>query len=417
MKLHNLLIAATATMLFTVAAHADTTINITGSSAFRSAVVKAIKDTLTSTTKIAYTGSADNSGNQQLFVGSFPGISGVTTIRTSWNGSVEGVRALAGLDPVSFIPATAAAGAYAGSLEVGTPNFAFSDVFQDSTGVSDPVYDDTYVGVVSFTWVANEGASFTNITTQVANQILSSGVIQKNFFTGNSADSTSKVYLTGRYNGSGTRASALAEAGYPLFANIRQYVVETSGTNGTITGLRLWPNLSQGSISGGTNDATSGNGGYTSGSGIRDVIGCTMAATVNLKNSAGTVTSTASGSTLSVVSYLGIGDQTHANAAGSVALNYNGVPYSIANVQNGFYTFWGVQHLLTTFSELSSDQATFYNAVTGFAATSGRGAISKALTALGASAPGVTLESMKVTRATTDGSLVGPGTYDEPSAL
>lgn len=408
-------------MLFTVAAHADTTINITGSSAFRSAVVKAIKDTMTSVTKIAYTGTSETSASQQLYVGSFPGISGVTTIRTAWNGSVEGVRAIAGIDTVSFIPASApAGGSYStSSLEVGTPNFAFSDVFQDSTGVTDPVYDDTYVGIVSFTWVANEGATFTNITTQVANQILASGVIQKNFFTGNAADATAKVYLTGRYNGSGTRATALAEAGYPLFNNVRQYVVESTGTNGTITGLRLWPNLSQDSINGGTNDATTGNGGYTSGSGIRDVIGCTMAETVNLKKADGTPASPASisGSSVSVVSYLGINDQTDAKAAGNVALSYNGVPYSIANVQNGFYTFWGVQHLLATFSELSSDQVTFYNAMTGYKATTGRGAIAKALDGLGASAPGVKLESMNVARGNSDGSLVGPGTYEEPEAL
>lgn len=408
-------------MLFTVAAHADTTINITGSSAFRSAVVTAIKSTMTSVTKIAYTGTSETSANQQLYVGSFPGISGVTTIRTSWNGSVEGVRAFAGIDTVSFIPASApAGGSYStSSLEVGTPNFAFSDVFQDSTGVSNPVFDDTYVGIVSFTWVANEGATFTNITTQVANQILASGVIQKNFFTGNAADATSKVYLTGRYNGSGTRATALAEAGYPLFANVRQYIVETTGANGTITGLRLWPNTTQGSISTGTNDATTGNGGYTSGSGIRDVIGCTMAETVNLKKADGTAASPASisGNSVSVVSYLGIGDQTHVNAGGSVALRYNGVPYSIANVQNGFYTFWGVQHLFATFSELSSDQVTFYNAMTGYKDTNGRGAIAKALDSLGDSAPGVRLETMNVARGNSDGSLVGPGTYEEPAAL
>lgn len=428
MKISHILSIAAASAAFATGAYAaNPTINITGSSAFRSAVIKAITDAMPDEVS-AYTGSGLSSGDQQLIIGTFPGITGTTTIRASWNGSVEGVKVLAGTDTVGFIPTSAATSSGTGTLYSGAlenlpngvvPAFAFSDVYQDSTGVSTPVFDDTFVGVVAFRWVANEGATITNITTQIANQLIGSGKISKQFFTGSAGDAAKNVYLTGRYNGSGTRASTLAEVGYGLFDAVRQYYVETSGVNGTINALRLWPSTTSqnlGSIVKGTQDTIVGNGGYTSGSGIRDVIGCTMSGTIAIWNSNRTSSSNDTGATL--VSYLGVGDAAQGNAAGHVDLTYNGYDYTIDNVLNGKYTFWGVQHLLARFDTLTADEIAFYNALTGFKSSyPARGGIAQALDGLANSAPGVRLELMTVTRTTVDGTLVIPGTYEEPTAL
>ena len=49
-----------------------------------------------------------------------------------------------------------------------------------------------------------------------------------------------------------------------------------------------------------------------------------------------------------VISYLGVFDAMYAVAEGATTLSYNGVPYSVAAVQNGQYTFWSYEHFLTS---------------------------------------------------------------------
>lgn len=404
---------------------ADQTVNITGSSAFRAAVVKAILASYTGTAKVAFVSSLSG-GNQQLFSGTIPGLPGTTYIRTCWNGSVEGVQAIDNPTsfPTTYIPITATVSnanpgnnppdggtAFGGSLQVATPSMAFSDVYQISTPVSDQTFTDDQVGVVPFKWVANEGATVTNMTAQLANALLGNGNLQLSQFTGNSADATKKVYLTGRYNGSGTRASALAEVGYGVFNSVHQYAVATTAVNGTITGLQIWPSGTTApiaTVAGAVNDSIVGNGGYNSGGNIRDVIGCTMSGTVALFNSSGTSTSSVSGSNAQVIAYLGLTDAASGNAAGHVDLNYNGVAYSAANVQNGFYTFWGYEHLL--YGSLATADDTVRTAI--------ETNISAALTFLGngtagtVNSPGLGLDSMTIGSTTiqrgTDGGLVGP---------
>ncbi len=424
MKLSQFLITGAAFAALAGQTWADQTVNITGSSAFRAAIVKAILASYSGTAKVAYTGSSLSGGNQQLFSGTIAGLSGITYIRTSWNGSVEGVSALAGTVTTQYIPTTATVTnanpgnnppdggtAYASTLQTATPVMALSDVYQISTPVSDPTYNDDQVGVVPFKWVANEGATVTNMTTQLANALLGNGNLQLSQFTGNSADATKKVFLTGRYNGSGTRASALAEVGYGVFNQVHQYAVAKTAVNGTITGLQIWPSGTTPTIAGvtgGVNDSVVANGGYNSGGDVRDVIGCTMSGTVTLFNSSGTATTTVSGSNTQVIGYLGLTDSASGNAAGHIDLNYNGYSYSAANVQNGTYTFWGYEHLL--YDTLTTAEDTVRTAI--------EANISAALTFLGngtagtVNSPGLPLDSMTIGGTTiqrgTDGGLVGP---------
>lgn len=398
MKIHKFFLIGAAAALLAGAANAET-INITGSTAFRAAIVKAIVDAFNGTggslTGAAYTGSSINGGNQQLFVGTYPSVSGTTYIRTCWNGSVEGVQALANPSgfPTTYIPTTATVSAvttggvtgaqtlgggtlFGGTLVTDTPTFAYSDVYQVSTPVTSPTFNDDTVGVVPFQWVATPGAgaSISNVTTQLANKLLTSGHLLLSQFTGNSADNGVTVYATGRYNGSGTRATTLAEIGYGVFNTVHQYYPVTTGANGTITNLTAWPDKTKADV-GGTpsNDTTAGNGGFNSGGGVRDAMDCALNSSVWVNctvNSNGTVnnngTST-TGSNIALVAYLGIADAYSASTKSShpaIALNYNGVGYTAAKVQNGQYTFWGYEHamygdsLSTLATQVKTDIAT-----------------------------------------------------------
>ena len=412
MKLQKLLFVGAAAAMLAGTTKADDTINITGSSAFRAAIVKSVVSSYTSVTA-AYTGSSITGGNQQLFKGTYPGIAGTTYVRTAWNGSVEGVLALnaPGTYPASYIPTTAttsavttggSAGAYtltggtlfAGSLVTATPHFAYSDVYQASTPVTNTTYNDDQVGVCLFKWLATKGAgaAISNVSTQLGNALWTNGNLPLSLFTGNSTDSTKTVYATGRYNGSGTRGTGLAELGYGVFNTVHQYYLTMSGAAGTISALTTWPATPTANPTGGTNDATAGNGGYTSGSGVRDAIDGTLASSVNVDGS------TVTGSNIAVVAWLGVTDAATSLTNGAIELKYNGVTYSQTAVQQGQYTLWGYEHAL--YGTLSTNQASVKNDI----ATN----IPAAFTFYGAAAsPGLDASTMTVYRFS-DGGLVGP---------
>ena len=72
-----------------------------------------------------------------------------------------------------------------------------------------------------------------------------------------------------------------------------------------------------------------GNGGYKSGSDLVTTMQATTAALTGY-----------------YVSYMGTSDAASAIGGGAKALTYNGVSYSLDNVKNGLYTFWGYEHLM-----------------------------------------------------------------------
>jgi hypothetical protein len=107
-------------------------------------------------------------------------------------------------------------------------------------------------------FIAGEGApaGITNMTDQLHQTLWSTGSMPASMFTGN-LDDTTTVLATGRNNGSGTRATILAETGYGAITNVVQYNAVTSGDR--ITGAL-------GAIS------EFGNGGHSSNSGVRELV-------------------------------------------------------------------------------------------------------------------------------------------------
>ncbi|MCX6840456.1 MAG: hypothetical protein NTX35_21955 [Verrucomicrobia bacterium] len=397
-------------------AAADVTVRLTGSTAFRSGTHKAIVAMMggeanckfahgaivgsTTATQTSYEGA-----DYTTIQGTASGISGITTVQCSWTGSATGVKDVAQGNNLSFVPTTAlpASNGYANAAvaqsptQTATAKYAFSDVFQSSTATTTPALTDTIMAVIPFSWVANRlSTGFTNMTQQGARALFTNGFQPKSLFTGNAADAD-YILPVGRDIGSGTRITCLAEIKYGVNTPVQQWKITSSGSvgSGNIVSAQLWP------VGDGIGSATPGNGGYTSGSTIRNFFGMTSTASgaylgVNLIDQDGNTV--ANDLNVTLVSWLGVSDVATAVTNGAVRLAYEGVTYDGSNkglIYNGRYTAWGYLHCYTP-GGLNTDEVQF------------RTNLSTQLdneSVIGAS--GLRSSQMLVTR-TADGAVVGP---------
>lgn len=339
---------------------ADTT-RITGSTAFRSNASTAIQNIFDAgTLTFAYldntsgTGTISNS-SAAIFKGNVGGVA--TTIKTHWSGSEGGIQTVAGpsFTVTYFADSTPTLPPPGNKLPNNTvltdasrPDVAMSDAYQasskfkgrfrqvnyetlNSTVTTPGLPSGQVVGVVQFKFVASNSApaGLTNITSQNARDLFSTGKMALSLFTGVGADETFSIYATGRDFDSGTRLTALAEVGLGAQANVKQYQPLKGGVLattccGTLDGppFKIWP---AGSVNGVPYGI--GNGGYNSGSELT-----------------GGIANATNGNT-AFITYLGLSDATTAIGNGAHELNYNGIHYSQTAVQEGQYTFWGYEHL------------------------------------------------------------------------
>jgi hypothetical protein len=221
-------------------ASAQTSINITGSTAFRAAAHSAIKGALTGLT-FAYTGTSESGADSAIYKGTLG--SNPVIIRTNWSGSAEGITDLATPLTGKFLSDTGDL-VLAGTPSKASPDsaynelvhdtlpvhFAFSDVGKAASDFPEASILDYTVGVVPFRWVCslNAPAALTNITEQQVRLLYSvpatngSELIKASLFTGNSGDTT-PVANFGRNSGSGTRRTAMLEARFGVFNPVEQY--------------------------------------------------------------------------------------------------------------------------------------------------------------------------------------------------
>lgn len=356
-------------------ASADLTIRLTGSTAFRAGTHKAIVAMMggEANCKFATAAIVGNTTNTQasyessdysVIRGTATGIPGVTTVHCTWTGSATGIHDVALGTSLNFIPASSlpASNGYANAVvgngatlatESTTARFAFSDVFQSSTPTPTPALVNTNLAIIPFSFVANEGTTgITNMTQQLSRALFSNGSQPKKLFTGNptAPDADDLVLAVGRDNGSGTRITQLAETKYGVFTPVQQWKLTSAGS--TITTAQIWP------LNDGVGAFAVGNGGYTSGSTIRNFMGFTSASVELLDESGGSV---ATGLPVSFISWLGITDANTAVTNGAVRLSYEGVTYDGTNtnaIYEGLYTAWGYLHLYTP-SGLSTDENQF----------------------------------------------------------
>ena len=336
------------------ASAATRTFVITGATAFRAAANTSIIQMLggNGTTQYAY----DSNNNRAIYKGTMAAFPGDEIIvKASWSGSTQGIKDLADQAAVQVYKSTvpmSTAGTLttldAANLETATPRWSFSDVDKFLSERPNASLSGGPVGVVPFMFVAGEGApaGITNMTDQLHETLWSTGSMPASMFTGNSSHTTT-VLATGRNNGSGTRATILAETGYGAFRNIVQYNATTTGnaTIGTLTAI-----------------AEFGNSGHSSNSGVRNL----------LNRDRSTLTFDGESVDGVFVSYLTISDAiaatgyqqatgTISGGEGAIPMTYNGVRYSENNVKNGAYSLWGYQQLYManspTLSENTFDAA------------------------------------------------------------
>ncbi len=357
-------------------ASADLTIRLTGSTAFRAGAHKAIIAMMGGETncKIAHGAIVGNTSNTQtsyesadysIIRGTATSISGVTTVQCTWTGSATGVKDVAQGNSLSFIPTTAlpATNGYANAAvsqvptQTTTAKFAFSDVYQVSTPTPTPALQDNRLAVIPFCFVANKGTTgITNMTQQLSRALWNNGSQYKKQFTGDplASGADDLVLAIGRDNGSGTRISQLAETKYGVFLPVQQWKLVSTGAvgSGSIVSAQTWP------LNDGVGSGAEGNGGYSSGSTIRNFMSMTSSS-INLLDATGGDAGT--GLPVSLITWLGITDANTAVTNGAVRLSYEGVTYDGTNpalIYQGLYTAWGYLHVYTP-SGLTTDEGQF----------------------------------------------------------
>ena len=408
MKIKNIIIAVAIAAL-TPLAMADVTINITGSTAMRSALHNSIVSALGGSGSVSYafSGATLSGASYGIFVGTVASVSGTVTVRTSFSGSVEGIRDVSQQNNVSFLPIATTTSTGAGTANAPTGSnvsvpaqIAMSDIFSSTTNYTGVTGEK--VSVITFGFAANNGrggnVGLTNITPQQFRLLAGSGFTNLAVFTGAAADATKNVYLTGRNDGSGTRVTFLAETGYGCKNLLSQFKLATSG--GAITSLQVWPTGDGSNASIIFNTDTAGNGGYSSGGTMQAALNNTSTASANILDSNGSVLY--SDSNFAVIGYMGTSDLYAAVTAGATQLSYNGITIGVNSssittpdlVTTGQYTLWGYEQAYYVTGTKVGDLATVFNAIKGqIPANVGK--------------TGVTLASMTVSRST-DGGLVGP---------
>ncbi len=375
MKITSYLALGAALVGSLASASAQTVINITGATAFRQAAHQAIIDSFDAgSLTYGYQGTNIGNAGRAIFSGTINSGADAIVVRTSWSGSVAGIRAIVNqADSVTYFaasPANLAAltsggnASFAGSTDTTTQNsIAFADNVQENTPFTGVSLLGGPVGVVAFVPVVNETpaiAAGTNVTELQLRRLMTAGSAPLQFITGNSSDSGKRVYWTGRQDTSGTRVIYLAEAGVGASGAVQQYRVEPLTNNATsaITAIRLWPtgDTTNRSVIWGP-DAT-GNGGYASGGALAPVLQRAGNTTVNILDPvSGNVTSTISGSNLALISVISAQEGQDIQNGGGKVLAYNGhyiepeaLPLGLSaadkdKIIKGQYTLWSYENL------------------------------------------------------------------------
>lgn len=399
MKLKNtFLIGAFSAACLSVAT-SQTVINITGATAFRSAANSSIFALLGGEGNVtfAYTGTQGITGsNRVIFKGNIGGQP--YTVRTSWSGSTQGILDLADQNQIQFLKTdvATAGGAFAtgginnpgaaADFENDNARFAFSDVDKLLSQRPNAPLGGGPVGVVPFMFIGGQSApaAITNMTDQIHNVLWSLGDVPASLFTGDVADEGFRIYATGRNNGSGTRATILAETQYGAFTNVVQW-------NSAVTGDRL-----TGTLTGNPTLFGDGNGGNSSNSGVRDLLTRSSNPGFRSGNYAFVSYLTISDA-LSATGYNPV-DGTVSGGEGGKPLTYNGARYSIPNVLNGAYSLWGYQQ--------------FYNAADATPAELQFDAQLRATIPTNMGNAGIPIPDMSVIRAGGDGGPIFPPDED-----
>jgi len=384
MKTSKLIIAAIVAAGMAGSASAQTVINITGATAFRQAAHQAILDSFDAGVEYGYQSTNIGNAGRAIFSGTINAGADAVVVRTSWSGSVAGIRAVVNqADAVTYYKADAST---LGVLTTGgqnnlqsngavtteavtTNSICFADNSQDNTPFDAVTLLGGPAGVAVFVPVVNETSLLTegdSISTLQLRTLMKSGKAPLQFITGNSSHSGKKIYWTGRQDTSGTRVIYLSEMGVGASTAINQYRIAPLDTTETsATSVQLWPTGDTTNRSIIWQADTAGNGGYSSGGALAPALKRTSASVTELNAAGGTVASGVDAVLISVISSQE--GQDIQNGAGKV-LAFNGtyiepeaLPTGISEtdkdkIRKGDYTLWSYERFL--YRDDISDQPT-----------------------------------------------------------
>jgi hypothetical protein len=234
--------AATSTVAVPVAQAATSGYTLLpGSTATNGAVISIVHGWLVDGTEVYYrnhwtgacAGPADLTiGNQTLsWIPATPAI--LAQLTTSGFGFPVGTEAVDSTAPSVAFSDSQFLDAQNSVVTQGTVGKAFAGIM--STAVANEGLSDagagTPVGAVVFEWVLGvqgdgNPAPFTNITQQQAAALIKTGFLPLSVFTGNAADSSNYVILTGRNEDSGTRYDTFAESQTGFGQNAVQFMIK-----------------------------------------------------------------------------------------------------------------------------------------------------------------------------------------------
>jgi hypothetical protein len=328
-------------------AEAQSTVYITGSTAFREQVYNGLLDmgltpeagTTTKNNIFYFSGTPNTNTITTLTNGS---TTGAVNVLCSFSGSSEGLNTLINKVSPTYTNTANAQVTYANGADL-----SFSDVAQTSTTYPTGTVNElssvdgvnsSYgagVAVIPFTWAASAdaGAKVKNVTPYILNDIFPLGKMPLSYFTGSSGDTGTSVVLVGRTNDSGTRITAQLTDGLPTASfdpaqGIKQYAVGgLSGLNaGTFTGTY--------SLLTGTG---SGFAGYSSGGNVAKALNVSGAG-----DAIGYVAFSDAGSLANgalPISFEGVSPFVGASWTANVSA------WNLSGIEQGQYYFWSYEHL------------------------------------------------------------------------
>jgi hypothetical protein len=392
MKAIKSLTLATLALAAAGTAYSQTTIRIVASNGDRSATQTAIANLLAPGWTFNGINGAATASNLSTATGANFGAWNGTyagnpvIIKVSYSGALAGIAAIAGNTDQNFVLTNGADTAtvpnpLTGAHETAKADFGFSTNFQSTSpfngvygGVTySPVLEEL-VGVTPLGFFASPGfpTDNANITTQLAQQLYTSGSLSLQLFTGKTTDLNKTVWAIGRNTDAGQRFGALTEIGLGTGRVVTQWQPTITGQStatgnikygGTAVSHVLWPAESPSGIS-----SPLGSGGYSSGALLTEPLTSTLGP--NAYKGAYTDEDGAQFLYPDATAGYYIGYVTPGDAAsritpfGGVALKYNGVDLTDDNVKNGKYTAWLYNRLLKpNDGRLTGLQLTFANAL------------------------------------------------------
>ena len=344
MKINSTILAAALGLGSVSLASATQYVYYTGSTAARDAVYNTIINGSAvfdaTPTFVGYGSATAGNCSQMEFTGAIGG--NATIIKCAWSGSEAGILDVSGSGTESFLADPGQNGvATSGANSASATSGQLSDVEVVDIAQADNAksYSNTpgsgateipdelaipFVFVKSQNTLA-DNSLFTDITSANSQNLAAGGELLA-VYTGNPADVNNFVYLAGRDNNSGTRVNTFDITGWGskhVCAQIEMGQVGSTPANGQM-------------IEFGSPLAYQGNGGQSSGGTLAKSFGDTTSSVDQVNGGTGFI----------AVAYLGLSDAATAENStyNAVQLTYNGVPETVANVENGLYALWGNEY-------------------------------------------------------------------------